>query len=184
MPGTHLPRQRVILPLTSSVPLCYHPSWTKHKDTVTPARPPQFAAQWEVSASCKKAACLLPWGQGRRGGKGAPGELQIINNHFSCCSNSRIEPGRTGRAGGTYNRVPGFRRPPGSPVPGAHGAAGHKCPPRSAGDAGGSGRAPPAPRRCCCCWSGAGTWQGRAAGPRSGSHRQEKSPSLRRRQPG
>lgn len=100
MPGTRLPRQRVILPPTSSVPVCYHPSRTKHKDTVTPARPPQFAAQREVSASCKKAACLIPWGQGRRGGKGAPGELQIINNHFSCCSNSRIEPARTGRAGG------------------------------------------------------------------------------------
>lgn len=57
-----------------------------------------------------KAARSLPRGQGRRGEKGAPGEPQIINNHFSCCRNSGIKPGRTvGAEEGPHKRVPGLR---------------------------------------------------------------------------
>lgn len=82
----------------------------------------------------EKAARLLPRGQGRRGGKGAPRELQITNNHFSCCGNSRIEPGRTvGAEEGAYKQVPAAAY---LACLRAHGAAGHECPRGPWGDAG------------------------------------------------
>lgn len=95
-----------------------------------------------------KAARSLPRGQGRRGEKGAPGEPQIINNHFSCCRNSGIKPGRTvGAEEGPHKRVPvpglrgggtgvsPVRGGQDRSVPGPRGA-GQECP-RPGGDAGG-----------------------------------------------
>lgn len=114
---------------------------------VTPARPPQFAAQWEVSASCMRR---LHGGHGRRNEKRALGELQIINNQLSCCSNSRIKPGR--RAGvGVLQPSAWFPAATSLSSPqGTWGCRGHVV----QGSVGawvmpaGLGERPPAPRRC------------------------------------
>lgn len=132
-----------------------------------------------------KAARSLPRGQGRRGEKGAPGEPQIINNHFSCCRNSGIKPGRTvGAEEGPHKRVPvpglrgggtgvsPVRGGQDRSVPGPWGA-GQKCP-RSEG-----GRTGVSPARGRCRGSGrrrrlqgapgvVGTWQGPRPVPASG----------------
>lgn len=130
--------------------------------TVTASRPPKFTARGEASPATWHN-CHLPSGPRKTDGHRALGSHQ-----WQITSGAAEEQDREGAG------VAG-RRPPCSSFPARPG-------PGAAGDAARPVGQPPAPRRCLLFFVRRRNLAG--AGSCSGSHRQEKSPSPRRRQPG